>query len=62
MKDTGITMRSMGIEHMSIDPSPSGHQTSRKRYNPIKNPIIGVTIQGIVITIVKSMDMFLRIA
>ena len=37
-------------------------QTSRQRYNKMENPTIGVTKQGTIATIVKRMDMFLRIS
>ena len=39
---------------------PSGHQTRRPRENTMENPTIGIIIQGIVVTIVKSMDMLLK--
>ena len=47
---------------MNVDLMPSGHQTSRQRYNTMENPTIGIKIQGIVVTIVKSMDMLPRIS
>ena len=31
LKDTNITIRSMNIEHMNVNPNPNGHQTSRQR-------------------------------
>lgn len=52
----------MDTKHMNVDLMQSGHQTSRQRYNKMENPMIGITRQGIVVTIVKNMDMFLRIA
>ena len=46
---------------MNEDLMQNGHQTSRQRDNKMENPTIGIIIQGIVVTIVKSMYMFLRI-
>ena len=61
LKDSATIVKSMDIKHMNVDQIQIGHQTSRQRYKPIENPTIGITTQGIVITIVKSMDMLLRI-
>ena len=47
---------------MNADLMPSGHLTSRQRYKKVENPTIGSTIQGTLVTIVKNMDIFLRIA
>ena len=47
---------------MNADLMPSKHQTSRQRYKKIKYPTIEIVIQGKFVTIVKSMDMFLRTA
>lgn len=52
----------MDINHMNADLRPCGHQTRRQRYNKMENSMIGIATQGIVVTIVKNMDMFLRIA
>ena len=45
---------------MNAELMPSGHQTSRQRDNKVENPTTGIKIQGIVVTTIKSMDMFLR--
>ena len=47
---------------MDEDIMPIRHQTSRQRSNKMENPTIGITTQGTVVTIVKSMDMLLEIA
>ena len=62
MKDTIKIVRSMDIKNMNVDPRPSGHQRNRQRYIKIKTPMIRIATQGIVVTIVKNLDMFLRIA
>ena len=62
MKDISTIVRGMDMKHMTADLMPSGHQTSRQRYNTMENPTIGITIQVTVVTIVKSVDMFLIIA
>ena len=41
--------------------SPSGYQTSRQMYKKMKNPTVRITTHGTIVTIVKNMDMFLRI-
>ena len=56
------TVRSFGIEQVNADPSPTGHQTSQAMHQEKVTLMIGTTIQGIVVTIVKNMDMFLKIA
>ena len=52
----------MDIEHMSADPSPNGHPTRKPRHLSKVTRMIRITTQGIVVTIVKNMDTFLRIA
>ena len=62
LKAIATIVRSMDINHMNADLMPSGHQTRSQRDNTMENPTIGITIQGIVVTIVKNMDIFLKIA
>ena len=47
---------------MIVDPSPSGHQTSKQRYTIMEILMIGITIEGMAITISKNMGIFLKIA
>ena len=62
LKVTATIVRSMDIEHLNVDPSLHGHQTSQQREEAMKIPITGITIQDVAIIIVKSMDTSLRIA
>ena len=57
LKDTTTTVRSMDIEHLNANPSLHGHQTT---YEVMKTLAIGITIQDIVVIIVKNMDISLR--
>ena len=59
---TTTIARSMDIEPLSIDQSLCGHQISMQEETTIHTITIGTTIQGKVVTIVKSMDIYLRIA
>ena len=52
----------MDIEPLNANPSLCGHQTNQKRQIFIDITTIGTTILGRVVTIVKNMDTFLRIA
>ena len=47
---------------MITDPSPSGHKTSKQRYTIMEILMIGITIEGMAITISKNMGIFLKIA
>ena len=58
---TSKIVRSIDKNHMNVDLRPSEHQTSRQRYNKMENPMIGIATQGKIVTIIKNMDMFLRI-
>ena len=58
LKDATIIVRSLDTKPLNADPSPHSHQT---REEAMKIPLIGITIQDIAVTIVKSMDTFLRI-
>ena len=51
----------MHIEPLNADPSSHGHQTSQQREEAMEIPTIGITIEDIVVIIVKSMDTSLRI-
>ena len=62
LKDISKIVISMDIKHMTVDLMPRGHQTNRNRYNTMENLTIGITIQDILITIIKSMDMLLIIS
>ena len=62
LKVTGTTIRNMDIEPLSADPNPYGHQTSQQMKEVMDTSIIGITILGKAVIIVKSMDTTLRIA
>ena len=57
-----IVVKSMNMENMSVDPSLNRHLTRRPRYLSKVILMTGITIQGIVVTIIMNMDTFLRIA
>ena len=59
LKDTATIVRNMDIEPLNAYPSPHGHQT---RQEAMETLTIGITIQDIAVTIVKNMDISLRIA
>ena len=50
----------MDIEPLSVDQSLCGHQISMKGGTTMYIIKIGTTIQDKVVTIIKSMDMFLK--
>ena len=54
--------RSMDIEPLSVDQSLCGHEISMQEENTMHTITTGTTTQGKVITIVKSMDIYLRTA
>ena len=57
-------VRSLGIEKMNVDPSQTRHLnnlTSQEMHLSKVTLMIGITIIGIVVTIIRNMDMFLRI-
>ena len=56
------TIRNMDIEPLSADPNPCGHQTSQQKKEVMDTSITGITTQGKVVIIFKSMDTSLRIA
>lgn len=51
----------MDTKNMNANLMLSGHQKRRQRYKKMENPMIGIITQGTVVTIIKNMDMFLRI-
>ena len=55
-------IRRMDTKHMSVDLRPIGHQTNKRRYTKMETPMIRITTQGTIVTIVKNMDMFLKFA
>ena len=59
---TATISRSMDIEPLSVDQSLCGHQISIQEETTIHTITIGTTTQGKVVTIVKSMDIYLRTA
>lgn len=62
-KDLMVTTtiaRSMGIEPLNVDQSLCGHQISMQRETTMHTITIGTIIQGKVVTIVKSMEIYLR--
>ena len=56
--DIAITIRSLGIEQVNVDPSPKGHLISQAMLQEKVTLMIGIAIQGIVVTTIKSMDTF----
>ena len=52
----------MDIEPLSADQSLCGHQINMKEETTMHTITIGTTTQGKVVTIVKNMDIYLRIA
>ena len=59
---TTTIARSMDIEPLSADQSLCGHQISMQEEITMHTITIGTTTQGKVVTIIKSMDTYLRIA
>ena len=55
-------VRSMDIEPLSVDQSLCGHQISMQEETTMHTITIGTRTQGKVVTIVKSMDIYLIIA
>ena len=53
--------RSMDIEPLSVNQSLCGHQISMKGETTMHTITIGTTIQGKIVTIVKSMVIYPRI-
>ena len=51
----------MDIEPLSVDQSLRGHQINMQEETTMHTITIGTTTQGKVVTIVKSMDIYLRI-
>ena len=60
--DIATIARSMDIEPLSVDQSLRGHQISMKGGTTMYTTTIGTTIQDKVVTIVKSMVTYPRIA
>ena len=56
---TATIARSMDIEPLSVDQSLCGHQISMQGETTMHTITIGTIIQGKVVTIVKSMDIYL---
>ena len=59
---TAKIARSMDIELLSAYQSVCGHKINIQGETTLYTITIGTTIQGKVVTIVKSMDIYLRIA
>ena len=59
---TTTIAKSMVIEILSVDQSLCGHQTNQKRPKSMDITTIGTTTLGGVVTTIRSMDTFLRIA
>ena len=59
---TTTIARSMDIEPSSADQSLYGHQINMQEKKTMHTITIGTTTQGKVVTIVKSMDIYLIIA
>ena len=59
---TTTIVRSMDIEPLSVDQSLRGHKISMEGETTMHTITIRTTIQGKVVTIVKNMDIYFRIA
>ena len=59
---TATISRSMDIKPLSADQSLCGHQISMQGETTMHTITIGTTTQGKVVTIVKSMGIYLRTA
>ena len=59
---TTTIAKSMDIEILSADQSLCGHLINQQGETTMHTITIGTTIQGKVVTIVKSMDIYLKIA
>lgn len=55
-------VRSLGIEKINVNTSPTRHQTSQAMNLRKVTLMIGIMIPGIVVVTIKNMDIFLRIA
>ena len=62
LKVTTTIARSMDIEPLNVDQSLCGHQINQQRPKAMDITTIGTTILGRVVTTIRSMDTFLRIA
>ena len=62
MKVTATIARSMVIELLSVDQILCRHQTNQQRPKAMEITKIGTTILGRVVTIVRNMNTFLKIA
>ena len=58
--DTATISRSMDIEPLSANQSLCGHQISMQEETTMHTITIGTTTQGKAVSIVKSMDIYLR--
>ena len=59
---TTTIARSMDIEPLSADQSLCGHQINMQEEKTMHTITIGTTTQGKFVTIVKNMDIYLKIA
>ena len=62
LMDIFITIKSLDIEQVNVDPSQTRHLTSRATHQEMVTLMIGIITQGIVAITIKNMDMFLKIA
>ena len=60
--DIATIARSMDIEPLSVEQSLCGHQISMQEGTTMHIITIGITIQGKVVTTIKSMVIYPRIA
>ena len=58
--DTATIARNMDIEPLNANQSLCGHQINMQEDTTMHIITIGITIQDKVVTIVKSMDIYLR--
>ncbi|MDF3680742.1 hypothetical protein P3S38_27570 [Enterobacter hormaechei] len=60
--DIVIIAKSMDIGHLNADQNLCGHQINQQKQKEKKVIIIGITIPGTVVIIVKNMDIYHRTA
>ena len=61
LMNIALTIKILDIEQVNADPSQIEHLISQETHLEKVILMIGITTQGIVVTIVKNVDMFLKI-
>ena len=58
--DIVLTMKILDIEQVNSNPSQKRHLTSQETHQEMVILMIGIITQGIVVTTIKNIDMFLK--